>query len=272
MINEETRSAIKGFLEGFIQGLIEQHRPGVRHTMVREAHAVYRSPKGILKPFHEAIIPPEILRISSFERSFSTKLGTTFEECARLIALQTYAVAERGYRASGKMSAAAAAKIEEIVSRINEGHTPDFPALIAEVLQVGGEDEEWVERLVIADLYLKDQAGHEYFFEIKSPKPNKGQCLEVAERLLRIHAITQKNRPHVNAYFAMAYNPYGTHLEDYRHSFGLRYLDMQNGVLLGADFWTLVGGEGTHEELLEIYREVGREKGKAMIDALAFGF
>jgi len=26
------------------------------------------------------------------------------------------------------------------------------------------------------------------------------------------------------------------------------------------------------EELLEIYREVGREKGKAMIDALAFGF
>ena len=30
--------------------------------------------------------------------------------------------------------------------------------------------------------------------------------------------------------------------------------------------------EGTYEELLGIYREVGREKGKAMIDALAFGF
>ncbi len=26
------------------------------------------------------------------------------------------------------------------------------------------------------------------------------------------------------------------------------------------------------EELLQIYREVGKEKGKAMIDALAFGF
>ena len=129
----------------------------------------------------------------------------TFEECARLIALQTYAVAERGYRASGRMPAAAAARIEKIVTRINEGQTPDFPALIAEVLQVN--DEEWVERPAIADLYLKDKTGHEYFFEIKSPKPNKGQCLEVAERLLRIHAITQKNRPYVNAYFAMAYNP-----------------------------------------------------------------
>jgi hypothetical protein len=270
MINEETRAAIKGYLEGFIQGLIEQHRPEVRRSMAREARAAYSSPRGILKPFHEAIIPPEILRISSFERSFSTKLGTTFEECARLIALQTYDVAERGYRASGTMPAAAAAKIEEIVSRINEGHTPNFPALIAEVLQVS--DDEWVVRPAIADLYLKDQTGHEYFFEMKSPRPNKGQCLEVAERLLRIHAIKQKNRPYVNAYFAMAYNPYGTRLEDYRHSFSLQYLDMQNEVLLGVDFWTLVGGEGTYEELLEIYREVGREKGKAMIDALAFGF
>jgi len=237
VIDEETRSAIKAFLGGFVQGWIEQqHCSESRHTTMREAHAVY----------------------------------ATFEECARLIALQTYAVAERGYRASGRMPAAAAARIEKIVTRINEGQTPDFPALIAEVLQVN--DEEWVERPAIADLYLKDKTGHEYFFEIKSPKPNKGQCLEVAERLLRIHAITQKNRPYVNAYFAMAYNPYGTRLEDYRHSFSLQYLDMQNEVLLGADFWTLVGGEGTYEELLEIYQEVGREKGKAMIDALAFGF
>jgi len=251
-------------------GLMEQHRPEIRRAMAREARVSYSSSRGILKPFHEAIIPPEILRISAFERSFSTRLGTTFEECARLIALQTYTVAERGYRASGKMPAAAAVKIEEIVSRINEGQTPDFPALIAEVLQVS--DEEWVERPAIADLHLRDKAGHEYFFEIKSPVPNKGQCLEVAERLLRIHAITQKNRPYVNAYFAMAYNPYGARLEDYRHSFSLQYLDMQHEVLLGADFWTLVGGEGTYEELLEIYREVGREKGKAMIDALAFGF
>jgi hypothetical protein len=238
--------------------------------MMREARAAYSSSKGILKPFHEAIIPPEILRISAFERSFSTKLGTTFEECARLVALQTYAVAERGYKASGKMPAAAAAKIEEIVSRISEGKTPDFPTLIDEVLRIS--DGERVERPVIADLYLKDKRGHEYFFEIKSPKPNKGQCLEVTERLLRIHATTQKNKPYVNAYFAMAYNPFGRRLEDYRHSFALRYLDMHYQVLLGADFWTLVGGEGTYEELLEIYREVGKEKGKAMIDALAFGF
>jgi len=47
---------------------------------------------------------------------------------------------------------------------------------------------------------------------------------------------------------------------------------MKNEVLIGSEFWDLVGGEGTFEELLEIYREVGREKTKAMLDALLFGF
>jgi len=54
--------------------------PEFRHTIMTEARAVYG----------------------------------TFEECARLVALQTYAVAERGYLASGKMPTVAAAKIEEI--------------------------------------------------------------------------------------------------------------------------------------------------------------
>ncbi len=80
MINEETKAAIKGYLEGFIQGLLEQHRPEVRRAMAREDRASYSCPRGMLKPFHEAIVPTEILRISSFERSFSTKLGITFEE------------------------------------------------------------------------------------------------------------------------------------------------------------------------------------------------
>jgi hypothetical protein len=132
-------------------------------------------------------------------------------------------------------------------------------------------DGEAVVRAAIADLYLVDKAGNEYFFEIKSPKPNKGQCLEVTDRLLRWHAIRQKNRPEVNSYFAMAYNPFGRSMSDYTHSFAVRYLDMSNEVLLGDQFWTLIGGEGTYDELLDIYAEVGREKGKGLIDALAFG-
>ena len=43
-------------------------------------------------------------------------------------------------------------------------------------------------------------------------------------------------------------------------------------ILIGHEFWNIVGGPGTYEELLEIYQEVGREKTKYILDTLAFGF
>jgi len=203
-------------------------------------------------------------------RNVVVVLGSTFEECARLIASQKYKIAKRGFIATGQMPATATTKIEELVNQISREHKPNFLNLINEVLKI--KDDNLVERPVVSDLYLEDNKGIRYFFEIKSPKPNKGQCLEIAERLLRIHAITQENRPKVNAFFAMAYNPYGLRKEDYKHSFSLQYLDMKNEVLLGEEFWELVGGKGTFNEILEIYQEVGKEKTKAMMDALLFGF
>ena len=70
----------------------------------------------------------------------------------------------------------------------------------------------------------------------------------------------------------MAYNPYGTSRAGYKHSFTMRYMDMKNQVLIGKEFWDLVGGQGTYQAVLEIYREVGREKGPDMIDQLALGY
>lgn len=271
MINDITRATIKGYLEGFIEGLVQQYKPNDK--LPRRGNRGGESMEatdGSYKPFHEALISEELQRVRVFERSFSTKLSSTFEECARLIALQNYKTAKCGYVATGRMPAASAARIEQLVNQIAKEHKPNILNLIDDVLAIS--DTRWVERPVVADLYLEDFNGRQFFFEIKSPKPNKGQCLEIAERLLRIHAITQKNRPQVNAFFAMAYNPYGTHKGAYKHSFSLQYLDMENEVLLADEFWTLVGGKGTLQELLDIYREVGQEKTKAMMDALLFGF
>lgn len=69
----------------------------------------------------------------------------------------------------------------------------------------------------------------------------------------------------------MAYNPYGKDRGSYKHSFSLKYLDMQNQVILGKEFWDLIGGEGTYGEVLSIYREVGKEKGPDIIEQLALG-
>jgi hypothetical protein len=49
-------------------------------------------------------------------------------------------------------------------------------------------------------------------------------------------------------------------------------MDFENEVLIGKEFWDIVGGPGTYEEILSIYQEVGREKGPDMLDQLAMGY
>ncbi|MGB6167489.1 MAG: TdeIII family type II restriction endonuclease, partial [Geitlerinemataceae cyanobacterium] len=120
--------------------------------------------------------------------------------------------------------------------------------------------------------YILAHDGTEFLFEIKSPKPNKGQCLEVIQRLLRFYVFRGYSQPQLQAYYAMPYNPYGSQKSDYKWSQALNYLPFDEAVIIGQDFWNLVGGATAYEELLEIYIEVGREKGKYMLDALAFGF
>lgn len=273
MIRNETREAIKRYLEGFIQGLIEEHTSDIRIKKTQEEHIRQTLSQGISKPFHEAIISPKALRISAFERSFSTKLGSTFEECAALIASQQYKNVKRNYAVEKKVSLSALQKIEQMIGHASQRHGVDFLGMVNDLLADSGSWSSAEEsRLIIADLYFEDDSGREYFFEIKSPKPNKGQCLEVTERLLRIHAANKKGRPEICAYFAMPYNPYGSRKEDYKHGFSIKYLDMKNQVLLGSDFWDLIGGHGAYEQLLSIYAEVGKDNGKKIIDALGCGF
>lgn len=271
MITKETRQTIKGYLEGFIQGMIDETKEnGFDPKQLRPLRN--ESKAGDLKPFHESLLPDGILRITEFERSFSTKLGTTFEECARLIAKSVHKNAERGYRVRGVVTAKAIKHIEAITSKIGSGGMKSkYPDLVKEIIDLSGSNGG-VERVSIADLYIETKSGEEWFFEIKSPKPNKGQCLEATGRLLQIQAITHAKYPKAKAFYATAYNPYGIDKSTYKHSFTVNYMDLANEVLIGKEFWDMVGGKGTYEEVLSIYQEVGKEKGPDMLDQLALGY
>lgn len=270
MIKPDTRMKIKGYLEGFIHGIILEHKKSsdLKPNELRPTKT--RSASGDIKPFHEALLPHGILLINEFERTFSTKLGTTFEECAKLIAKDRFAQAERGFKLTGKVSLEALQTIESIINDLGSKRMKSYPELVKKVLESSGG--KFVERTRIADIYLRDKEGNEIFMEIKTPKPNKGQCLEVTDRLLQVHAIKNQGPPKVKTFYAMAYNPYGNEKSDYNHSFTMNYLDFNNQVLIGKEFWELMGGQGTFEEVLDIYREVGKEKGHDMIDQLALDY
>jgi len=211
-ISPITRATIKAHLEVFIEKLVDEYRGRVMpNTGKPSEYLTQQSPKGRLKPFHAAIIPPEILRINEFEREFRSRLGSTYEECARLIAPEHHSEAYRGYDLTGEVSLAAINEIEHQLSIFEHAansrdHKPSFEEMIQCVLDARREDD-LEERSVRADLYIRARDGTQFFFEIKSPMPNKGQCLEVTQRLLRFHLLCGQSRPAVQAYFAMAYNP-----------------------------------------------------------------
>lgn len=271
MISKGTRQTIKGYLEGFIQGMIDEAKAS--NFDPKQLRPMRNGSKaGDLKPFHESLLPDGILRVAEFERSFSTKLGTTFEECACLAAKSIHKNAERGYRVRGIVTVKAVRRIEAITNKIGSGGMKSkYPDLVKEIIELSNAGRG-VKRVSIVDLRIETKSGEEWFFEIKSPKPNKGQCLEATGRLLQIQAITHAKYPKAKAFYATAYNPYGVKKSTYRHSFAGGYMDLANEVLIGKEFWDKVGGKGTYEDILSIYQEVGKEKGPDMLDQLALGY
>ncbi|MEH2075751.1 MAG: TdeIII family type II restriction endonuclease [Nostoc sp.] len=276
-ISLNTRAVIKGYLEGFIKALVDEYKG--RKILKPDNAAEYLSrfsSNGELKPFQAALIPPELIRINQFERGLSTKLGNSFEECARLIALEHHQDVRRGYDIKSEVSLAAFAQAElqkqnyESAAK-KEQAKPSFEQMITAVINACRSDDLEI-KVVRADLYILAKDGTEFLFEIKAPKPNKGQCLEVLQRLLRFHLLRGVNRPQLQAYYAMPYNPYGVTKADYKWTQAKSYLPFEEAVIIGNEFWNIVGGATAYEELLEIYLEVGRDKSKYMLDALAFGF
>jgi len=271
LISPETKSQIIVFLNKWIDEKINDIKSETSNLKATDFRPMIESSKtGKVKPFSGAFLVEGFLRIVEFERTLTGGIGSSFEECARLIALQNFAKVERGHLVKGNVTKKA---IEEIASMVNKVHSNGRPKnyldLVKKIVSLNsGRDYEERER--ISDLYLKENNGNETFLEIKSPKPNKGQCLEVLERHLHIHAIKNGYSPKIRTYFAMAFNPYGKLKTDFNWSFAKNYLDMENHVVLGSEFWELVGGPGTNEEIIQIYQQVGKTKAKDIIHELGF--
>jgi hypothetical protein len=114
-------------------------------------------------------------------------------------------------------------------------------------------------RPIVIDLYLKSHNGDEWFFEMKSPKRNEDQTVGAVRKMLMVHGVRGAGPPAVQTYYAMAYNPYGDDSSAYAESIAKKYLGCDTMVLMGKKFWDLIGGPGTYEEVLGLYRQVGRE-------------
>jgi len=220
---------------------------------------VYDNFKGE-KPLYDALVPHEVFLGSHFERRFVTPFGKIWEDLAEIVGASVRGYATTGKMIVGDIPAERLLRIDEILSKLEHGKVegkkikPNWDTEFAYIMEGGGELRS---TSVMCDLYVEDTATKERFaFELKAPLPNSDQTLVSKTKILKLYAMVP---PQVdNAYYALPYNPYGKK-EDYAWAFPKRWFDMNNDkvVLIGDEFWDLIGGAGTLKEIVGVATELG---------------
>lgn len=220
--------------------------------------AIIRTTKNLKednKPFHKALLSEELIKLSSFERSFSTSFGQKYvEEIARIIVEDQGLTNARQKGTNATIFQGADDQISKIVDDLRTNRTkPNWKREVAEV--TAHDKGSTILRQINSDLwYVKDNINH--YFSIKTVKPNLDQTRIAKIDMLILMAANQNNK----VFFALPYNPTGQSQSEYTYATPFKYFDMKNDpcVLIGKDFWDFIGGEGTYENLLQIFAEAGK--------------
>jgi hypothetical protein len=219
----------------------------------------------VLKPFHARLLPT-LFNVPLSERSFSTRSGVWFQQMARLVAQQYHPVVHEQFEITGTIQPGASAHIETLLQQMDKGvpkRKPSRNGDMAGVLSV--QSEGGAQLTVIADLFVGSATGEEWYFEMKTVQPNKGQCKEMKRFILQIAALRFAHQG--QAFASFAYNPKGdgAPLSDGRVK---QFLEPDADILVGRDFWAKIGDPTTYDELLVIAQEVG-EKITAILEKVA---
>lgn len=242
--SEEVKRGIRAEIEGFANAVIQRRLD----EPFEEADFAKR------RPFHAALVPPEIWKAAKFERSFVTSQGQRgFERIGLQVALGRGTRAITNKKSVLVISQRRLTAIQTILDDLErKKKKPDWESELRSVADAGAGPTRTVE--VVTDLWLRRPRGGEEFYEIKSSKPNSDQTKVSKEKMLKLMAGNPANR----VFFALPDNPYLTR-EAYGWPYPKRWFDMSNDpcVVMGRGFWDRLGGEGTFDELLALFQEVG---------------
>jgi hypothetical protein len=214
------------------------------------------------KPLYASLVPDEIFKGSHFERRFVTPFGGVWEKLAQVVALEEHKHCLKGHTIIGEVGAERLRRIQEVLNRLEhkkkgvEKVKPHWENELNYILKGKGKG---IPTSVVCDIFIDSKkTTKRYAFEIKAPLPNSDQTKVSKEKLLKLMAMDPVQVDY--AYFALAYNPYGKK-EDYTWSFPLRWFDMHNdrAVLIGDEFWELVGGKGTYQAFIKEVNLLGKE-------------
>ena len=190
----------------------------------------------------------------SFIHSMATTLGMSiYEDISVIIASETADEAFRNYGVGGAISKEQKAVISNIVKELRNGNrNAKINEETKEVLKASSENGEFQKSGNIADFYM-NRNGEEYYFEIKTVKPNIDVFEKSKTKLLEW--VARRRKP-IKVYLAFPYNPY--HPKPYNRFTEVGMMNPPNDFLVGEEYWDFIGGKHTFSELLKTFDEVGK--------------
>lgn len=214
------------------------------------------------KPLYSALIPDEIFKGSHFERRFVTPFGKVWEKLAKVVAFENHGHCLMGHSVHGVVGDESLRRIQEVLNNLEHkgaNNLKSKPDWLNELEYIKAGEGLPIPVSVTCDIFIYNEAiNKKYAFELKAPLPNSDQTKVSKEKMLKLLAMVPKQVDF--AYFALVYNPYGKK-EDYRWTFPKRWFNMNYDecVLIGDEFWDLIGGEGTYKTFITEVNKLGKE-------------
>ncbi len=168
-------------------------------------------------PFHFRLLGMDRMALFSFIQSINTTLGTSiFEQIAKMIAepRAKYAIAQ--YRDfEGYISSEAVLTIDNIIRNLRSvSRSPNKKRETKEILDVVRKGDLGNKLRKRVDLFVKMKDGTEYYFEVKTAKPNISEFTGIKKQMLYWIAMRGStseapvNVEAVKTIVAIPYNPY----------------------------------------------------------------
>jgi len=230
-----------------ISQLLERKIDAKLKTYLRESTSM---------PFLSRLIQDsEKVAAYSFIHSLATSLGMSiYEDVSKIIASEHSQECFTKYGVGGVLSREQKSVIADIITELrnNPQRKSDIEDEVKRVLKAPAFNGKYQKSGNIADFYMR-RNNDEYFFEIKTVKPNIDVFKESKIKLLEWVA---RKRKKMKVFLAFPYNPY--HPQPYSRFTMQNMMDPPSDFLVGEEYWDLLGGKNTFSSLLGVFDAVGK--------------
>lgn len=211
-------------------------------------------------PFHYRLLGRDRMALFSFIHSLNTTFGTSiFEPVAETIAKLNFKFAQKQYAVGDTISEQAQSEIQNIMNGLIIGKDPNKIEEIERIRIVSNKGRMNRLKTVKVDLFVQDDEGTVYLFDLKTAKPNISNFKDFKRTLLEWVAIFLAKNPDakVKSYIAIPYNPYEP--KPYERWTLKGMLDLDQELKVAEEFWDFLGNHGTYERPLNCFERVGIE-------------